>query len=241
MSVMSLLITRSCAELQLAWQSVAFERLGISLARESLDPETSGLLTFQGVSFAFDLQAMAPLDVKNFVFCPADSSRFHSAIHFDFGPSVRGGNRIPAVVKVLLQLGISLGRALQAEGVFWAPGSIMSGFDYYAEAVSQYINGAAFPALLCVDFDTSDTGVVRSHGLHWLCGQELAFEHAPLTSNIAMRYVVRLVHDLTTKGLVDQKMHVPGMTVGETVSLTPDVHNKLLSARLIMADESASG
>ena len=49
-----------------------------------------------------------------------------------------------------------------------------------------------------------------------------------------MRYVVRLVHDLATKGCVDQKMTVPGMMVGETVLLTPDVHNKVLSACLLI-------
>ena len=46
MSVMSLLITQSCAELELAWQSVAFEKLGISFARESVKAETTGVNNF---------------------------------------------------------------------------------------------------------------------------------------------------------------------------------------------------
>jgi len=236
MSVMSLLIMQSCSELELAWQSLAFKKLGISFACECMKAETTGIITLQGVSFTFSIQAMPHLEVAKFIFCQSDTSAFHSAIHLDFGPTVRGGNQVPAIVKVLLQLGVSLGQALQAGAVFWSPGSIMSGFDYYAEAVSQYADGGAFPALLCIDFDTSDSAIVKSHGLNWLCGQELAFEHTPLTSNIAMRYVVRLVHDLATKGCVDQKMTVPGMMVGETVLLTPDVHNKVLSARLLTAN-----
>ena len=69
MSFMSLLITQSCAELELAWQSVAFEKLGISFPRESAKAETTGIITFQGVSFTFSIQAMPNLEVAKFIFC----------------------------------------------------------------------------------------------------------------------------------------------------------------------------
>jgi len=66
MSFMSLLITQSCAELELAWQSVALEKLGISFARESAKAETTGVITFQGVSFTFSIQAMPALELRAF-------------------------------------------------------------------------------------------------------------------------------------------------------------------------------
>lgn len=235
MSVMSLLMTRSCADLRSAWQSSDFEQLGISFVRDNSPRATTGLLIFEGVAFTYDIQQVPEFRAEKFIFCNADTNDMQSAIQFDFGPAVPGGGRVPAIVKVLMRLGEVLGELFEAKAVFWWPASILSGFAYYTEAVNQYAEDAAFPALVCVGYDTSKTDLVQTNGLAWLCGQELAFEHAPVTLHTAMRYVVRLVHDLATQGCINHVTEVQGMMAGEVVFLTPDPDNNVLIARLLPA------
>lgn len=234
MSVMSVLMTRSRAELASAWQWADFDALGISFVDKGEVPAASGLLVFQGVSFRYDIQDVPPSEAERFIFCNANIRSMQSAVHLDFGPAVEGGNLVPAAVKTLLQLGEVLGQVFASTSIFWQPAGILTGFDFFAEAVTQYVEGAAFPALVCVDFDTSDSDSVKTNGLMWLGGQEIMFEHAPLSTLEAMRYMVRLVHDIATLGAVDSEIEVPGMGSGEIIRLTPRLGNKLLSVRRIV-------
>lgn len=234
MSVMSLLSTQSCAELREFWHSVDFDQLGISFARASAPPAAaSGLLSFHGVSFTYDIQSIDKVEAAQHIFCNTDMGDVQSAIHFDLGPAVQGGSAVPAIAKVFMQLGEVLGRSVHAKAVYWVQASIVSGFDYYSEAVTQYIDGAAFPALICVRFDTSDVGVVETHGLKWFCGQDLIFHHAPMATPEAMRYVVRLVHDLATQGAVLREVEVSGLSAGETIILAPHAHKGIVIARFL--------
>jgi hypothetical protein len=147
------------------------------------------------------------------------------------GAPVASGQHVPAVIKTLLLLGESLGTELDAKAAFWRPASVVSGFSYYAETVRQYDNGAAFPCLVSIAFDTSTDENIRTKGLAWLAGQELVFERGQLPVNEAMRYVVRLVHDIATNGAVETAMEVPGMSDSERLILTPDAEKSALFVR----------
>ncbi|MFN3452164.1 MAG: hypothetical protein ACK4ZE_08385 [Sphingorhabdus sp.] len=161
-----------------------------------------------------------------------------SALHIDLGPAVASGRTVPAIVQLLLELGEVLGRHLHIKAVFWSPAAVVSGYAYFAEAVAQYAQGAAFPALLCVGFETSKTGIVQTTGLAWLCGQELTFEHAPLPTHEAMRYVVRLVHDLATQGAYDCEIELPGLKANEAVVVTPGLDDGKVNACLVTRKEA---
>jgi hypothetical protein len=200
MTVMSLLSADSFADLREIWQSVDFDGLGITFDDGSNPASVSGSMLFSGVVFTYALQACPAPAETHHIFCNADLSDIQSAVGIDLGPAVTSGRIVPAIVQAMLELGDVLGRSLVIKAVFWSPAAVVSGYDYYAEAVAQYAQGAAFPALLGVGFDMPRIGTVQTTGLAWLCDQELTFAHGQLPAHEAMRYVVRLVHDLATQG-----------------------------------------
>jgi hypothetical protein len=238
MSVMSLLSADSFADLREMWQSVDFYRLGITFDDGSNPARLSGSLLFSGVSFSYALQASPAPAATHHIFCNADLTDIQSAVHIDLGPAVASGRTVPAIVQVMLELGEVLGRNLGIKAVFWYPADVVSGYDYYAEAVAQYAEGAAFPALLCVGFDMSTIGIVETTGLAWLCDQELSFTHAQLPAHEAMRYVVRLVHDLATQGAYDRAFELPGLHADEVVVVTPSPDQGKVNACLVNGIEA---
>jgi hypothetical protein len=238
MTVMSLLSADSFADLREIWQSVDFDGLGITLDDGSNPASVSGSLLFSGVAFTYALQACPAPAATHHIFCNADLSDIHSAVHIDLGPAVASGRIIPAIVQAMLELGEVLGRNLGIKAVFWSPAAVASGYDYYAEAVAQYAEGAAFPALLCVGFDMSTTAIVQTSGLAWLCGQELTFAHPQLPAHEAMRYVVRLVHDLATQGAYDRVVELPGLHADEGVVVTPIPEEGKVNACLVTGKEA---
>ena len=238
MSVMSLLSAASFADLKEMWQSVDFDRLGITFNDGSNIASVSGSLLFSGVSFSYALQASPAPAATHHIFCNADLSDIQSAVHIDLGPAVASGRVVPAIVQAMLELGAILGRNLGIKAVFWSPAAAASGYDYYAEAVAQYAEGAAFPALLCVGFDMSTNAIVQTTGLAWLCDQELTFTHPKLPEHETMRYLVRLVHDLATQGAYDHALELPGLYVDEVVVVTPSPDQGTVNARLVTGKEA---
>ena len=238
MSVMSLLSADSFTDLREIWQSVDFDRLGITFDDGSDIASVSGSLLFSGVSFTYALQACPAPAATHHIFCNADLTDIQSAVHIDLGAAVASGRTVPAIVQVMLELGGVLGRNLGIKAVFWSPAAVVSGYDYYAEAVAQYAEGAAFPALLCVGFDMSTIAIVQTTGLAWLCDQELSFAHPQLPAHEAMRYVVRLVHDLATQGAYDRALELPGLHAAEVVAVTPGPDQGTVNARLVTGKEA---
>lgn len=238
MSVISLLSVRSFVELREIWQSVDFDQLGITFGDGTNAASISGSLVFSGVAFTYELQSCPAPAATHHIFCNADLTDIQSAVHIDLGASVASGRTVPAIVQVMLELGEVLGRNVAIKAVFWSPATVVSGYDYYAEAVEQYAQGAAFPALLCVGFDTSTAGIVQTTGLASLCGQELTFAHAQLPTHEAMRYVVRLVHDLATQGAYDHELEVPGLNADEVVVVTPGLEDGKVNASLVTRKEA---
>jgi hypothetical protein len=238
MSVMALLSAASCADLKEMWQSVDFDRLGITFNDGSNIASVSGSLLFRGVSFSYALQASPAPAATHHIFCNADLFDIQSAVHIDLGAAVASGRTAPPIVQAMLELGEVLGRKLGIMAVFWSPAAVASGYDYYAEAVAQYAEGAAFPALLCVGFDMSAIGIVQTTGLAWLCDQELTFAHGQLPAHEAMRYVVRLVHDLATQGAYDCALGLPGLHADEVVVVTPSPDQGTVNASLVTGKEA---
>jgi hypothetical protein len=240
MTVLSLLSADSFADLKEMWQSVDFDGLGITFGDGSNPGSASGSLLFGGVAFSYALQACPAPAATHHIFCNADLSDIPSAVGIDLGPAVASGRIVPAIVQAMLELGGVFGRNLGIKAVFWSPADVVSGYDYYAEAVAQYAEGAAFPALLCVGFDMSRIGTVQTTGLAWLCDQELTFAHAHLPAHEAMRYVVRLVHDLATQGAYDRALELPGLHADEVVVVTPSPEEGIVNARLVTGKDAVN-
>lgn len=214
--------------------------LGIFFADGSTSKNASGTLIFSGVAFDYTIVAAAKPDARAAIFCGPELDAIQSAITFDLGAAVASGQRVPIIIKTLLLLGDTLGTALGAKSVFWSPASVATGFAYYSDTVRQYVGGAAFPALITVYFDTAADDCVRTTGLVWLVGQELVFERGGMPVNAAMRYVVRIVHDLTTNGAVDAPIEVAGMSDDERLLFEPDAANQLLTVTLKHAQKDVN-
>ena len=54
----------------------------------------------------------------------------------------------------------------------------------------------------------------------------------------AMRYVVRLVHDLATQGAYDRALELPGLHAGEVVVVTPNPNQGKVNACLVNGIEA---
>jgi hypothetical protein len=218
---LSLLFDVDQRELRASFKLMPFAELGIYFGDGSTSDNGSGTLIYRGVAFDYAINAWQRPASDHQIFCDTDLGATRSAISLKLGATVASGQNVPAVIRALLVLGEALGSALNSKAAFWQPASVVSGFSYYAETVRQYENGAAFPCLVSIAFDTSTDENIRTKGLAWLSGQELVFERGQLLVNEAMRYVVRLVHDIATNGAVETVMDVPGMNDSERLILTP--------------------
>jgi len=232
MSILSLLCAPTVIHTMSAWQKIDFANSGVAFGDGSTAAMSSGTLIYHGMAFQYDVKPLSALAADHFIFCNLKTSTLQTAVHLRLGGAVASGRAVPAVTLAMLQLANMLGAALKADAVQWHPAAIISGFDYFSESVTQYAGGGAFPALLCVGFDVTQSGLVRTRGLRWLSGQELVFQHPQMPRHDAMRYVVRLVHDLATQGAINAPLEVRGLNVDETVRLTPDAESRVLFARL---------
>lgn len=232
MSILSLLCAHNVGALRALWHSADFAKTGMSFSDGFTAASASGNVIFHGMAFQYEIEAISHVTADHFIFCRSEATAFQSAIQLRLGNAVASGRGVPAVVLALLQLGTILGKALDATAVLWHPASIVSGFDYFNESVAQYADGGAFPAMSCVGFDLTQPDVVRTGGLKWFSGQELVFEHPGLPRHEAMRYVVRLVHDIATQGAINEPMDVRGLKAGEMVRLNPVSESHTLFARL---------
>lgn len=232
MSILSLLCAHNVGELKALWHRTDFDKAGISFGDGTTPAMASGTVIYHGMAFHYEIATVSQVAADHFIFCRSETSVFHSAVQLRLGNAVASGRGVPAVVLALLQLGAVLGRDLHAATVHWHPASIISGYDYFSETVAQYAAGAAFPAMTCVGFDVTQRDVVRTHGLKWLSGQELVFEHPGLPRHEAMRYVVRLVHDIATQGAIHAPLEVRGLKANEIVQLNPDSERHMLLAQL---------
>lgn len=231
MAPLSLLFDADHKELRELFKSTAFVELGICFGDGSNPESANGTIIYDGVAFDYALDAKRPPTTDHKIFCDSDLGNVRSVISLNLGEAVASGQHVPAVIKTLMLLGESLGTQLNAKAAFWQPASVISGFRYYAETVRQYHDGAAFPCLVSIAFDTSSDEFIRTHGLAWLSGQELFFERDKLSVNEAMRYVVRLVHDIATNGIVQNAIEVPGMNDAERLIMTPDAEQNTLFVR----------
>jgi hypothetical protein len=233
MSILSLLCVPNVVDLMSSWQRIDFGNSAMTLGDGSTPTMSSGTIIYHGMAFQYDLGPLSTLAADHYIFCNLETSALQSAVNLRLGSAVASGRAVPAVTLAMLQLGVVLGEALNAAAVQWHPAAIISGFGYFSESVTQYGNGAAFPAMLCVGFDVTQPEIVRTRGLKYLSGQELVFDHPGMPRHDAMRYVVRLVHDIVTQGAIGAPLEVRGMTAAETVRLIPDSDSNVLFARLI--------
>jgi hypothetical protein len=222
-SLLTLLLREPAAVSAAGVTAAVNEASEISFAHKAQQSGSGFDLLFRGLVISLRV-ADNPMTMgaAKAVFCDADPEAAGSVVHFEFGSLVSGGERVPVILKSLLELASILGDSSGAVAVLWHPAKVLSGFDYFRPRVEEYAAGGAFPVLALVDFVTSEGGGVDSHGLAALCGQEIsAIPVAGMDAEQLKRRVVRVAHDLAVNGPIRSETTLPGAEEGEKLVLQP--------------------
>lgn len=155
------------------------------------------------------------------IFCSFDPGQVQSGLNIALGAHVAGGERVPAIVRTLLDVARKVGVLCGAVATVWRPANIVSGFEYFEEAVDGYLSDGPFPVLAMVNFKTRTDGVITTSGLETLSGQELQIECGIMDKAELMRRVVRVAHDIAVNGPVLAKVSLDGLEPGEKLELDP--------------------
>jgi hypothetical protein len=194
----------------------------IALAEASAVSGKAFEIVYSGVTF---LVAIKPEmdDIAAFkkIFCSFEPSQIRCGLDISLGSHVAGGERVPAIVQALFATARKIGGVCAAVALVWRPASIVSGFEYFEEAVADYLAGGAFPVLAMVDFKSEPNRVIATTGLAILSGQELRIECGAMTESEMMRRVVRVVHDIATNGPVLEDVIMDGLEPAEKLKLGP--------------------
>jgi hypothetical protein len=155
------------------------------------------------------------------IFCNIDLVQIRSALNVALGAHVAGGERVPSIIRTLLDLGRKVGISCSAVAAVWRPANVVSGFDYFEQAVKGYLMGGAFPVLAMVNFRSGPDRILTTNGLAALSGQELQIGCESVKDAEIMRRAVRVVHDLAVNGPVLSQVRLDGLDPGEKLDLDP--------------------
>lgn len=219
---LTLLTTHPATELSAILHMLITEDEEVLLAEAGSASNTTFEIVYCGVTFILsiteEIDSLVPLKA---VFCNIDPVQIRCGLNIGLGGHVAGGERVPAIVQALLGIAQKIGDSSNAVAAIWNPARVVSGFEYFQQAVAEYLGGGAFPVLALVNFKSVSGGVIATTGLATLCGQELSIQCGQMDESDTMRRVVRVVHDMATNGPVIDHVRLDGLEHGETLTLEP--------------------
>lgn len=120
------------------------------------------------------------------------------------GEQLRGGMNLLAVTRIMAGLAASLAKLPQIKAIVWHPARTAMAPDAFATAVSNWVQGGAFPALGLTALYRDEEGAICTEGLAFFIGQELRIQPAPDKSTgqdakLAVRLINHLVGNNTLK------------------------------------------
>jgi hypothetical protein len=115
------------------------------------------------------------------------------------------------VFETYAELGRLIAKAVDAVAIAWRPSGNAIGIDYYADAISRFMRGGPFPVLGFIDLQEAGNHIYQTYGLGYFAGYELRLHALPgVTTNMAMRIMVRLVNDIIINGDFADGTRIPG-------------------------------
>jgi hypothetical protein len=176
---------------------------------------------YQAVALRLSMATDLDLAGAKQIFCNLDPQRISTGIAIALGDHVAGGERAPGIIRILLNAARDIGAELGAVAALWRPASVLSGFPYFSGAVSDYLDGGAFPVLAMVNFRAAPGGMIASTGLATLSGQELTIDGHAMDQHDLMRRVVRIAHDIAVNGPFRKFTQLSGIEPGEIITIDP--------------------
>lgn len=117
------------------------------------------------------------------------------------GPHLAGGAGLVPVLRALAGLGVQLASLPGVLAAVWSPAGSWIEPELFRRAITNWLQGGAFPALTLTALKRESNGAMVSRGLTLLTGQELRFEpDKRLPAARMARLAVRLIHELVQSG-----------------------------------------
>lgn len=156
-------------------------------------------LTFDLAGLAPGVHAQVDRPAHGFAMPAADAAALEAVV-IRPGPHLAAGGTLLPVIRAMAAIGCELARLDGVAGVGWLPAGTVMSPDYYLRAVGGWLRGGAFPALGLTALVRTAGGDVRSDGLSFFVGHELALEtlagESPAdTSKLALRLIHHLVEN----------------------------------------------
>lgn len=214
----------------LAQTSNAFGLTGVATAPGHAELIAEGML--------FDCQGLAPApmrriagDLALLALPQGFAAEDHAMVTLAPAAQWQGAARLLPVVRVIATLAVALASLPGARGVVWLPARLVSAPQWFAEAVSRWLDGGPFPALALTGLARTAHGI-ESRGLAFFTGQEfvLSGAGAALDERDA-RGAVRLTDWMVAHGVVQAPCEVDLAGYG-VVSLVPDGANRVIAHRI---------
>ncbi len=208
-------------------------QVGFAVSHRSINDE--GWVELLAMGLTFDCRGLVPAEPMP---PPPPGQLFGmvgpvtgESIELALGPHLGEGRPMLPVIRVLCGLGATLATLPGVQAVCWGPAASWMKPDYFIRAIGAWLAGGAFPALGLVSLERDCDGVLASHGLDYLIGQELRFEPKRSQSLVeATRIAVRLIHQMAEGGAIDTPTELFGPD-GESLLVVPDREGRQLRVK----------
>lgn len=173
-------------------------------SRTAAPEDEAGWLELLVDGLTFDLVGLPPgpaLDEPDFAYaydCAIGELSGGEAVGLFPGPHIAAGASSLPILRMLLGLGAGLAETLPGiRAVSWVPARSAIAPHFFVRTVRAWLDGGPFPALGLVGLRVDEAGALRSEGLTFLIGYELAVDPALAEDRVAAtRLAVRVVHEL---------------------------------------------
>lgn len=192
-------------------------------------PDAEGWIELLSMGLSFDCLGLKPAkpvplppQVQLFGLESGFADKQLEAIELVPGPHLAGGERLMPLVRGMVGLGAQLAALDGVVAVCWRPAGSWMEPGYYRRIASEWLRGGAFPALGLTSLERHGDGVMASHGLAYLTGQELRLRPKPGASAAeTARLAVRLIDEFVYAGPLRERAQYSGPQ-GEDLVAVPD-------------------
>lgn len=153
------------------------------------------------------------------------------ALALRLGPHLAGAERLLPVVRTVAGVAMELSGLPGVEAVGWLPSHSLCNPAWFRAGVSAWLDGGPFPSLALSGLERAEDGMLHSHGLAFLTGQEFALAPGCETSPQDDGHTaIRLTDWLVANGSVTETCEVELVGIGP-VRLEPEPDGLLLARR----------
>ena len=162
-----------------------------------------------------------------------------ASIGLTFGENLTSGKHVPAINQALLKLAAMVGESVSASHIAWLPAKQNVDFNYFLEAVDEYVAGGPMPALVQIKVEEKGNGLFVTTGLEYFSGQEIHLQApAGFPATEAIKRMVRISHDIATNGKIDNDIDTAGMVAGEQISFRTNANGSRVLVEITLEDAS---